>query len=80
MTPPGGTRSPVTPAERACFQQLQAYTDAITYHRTRLAAPCAKCRPAGRCDDHATDADLIRAYRKIYSRLTARLQAETRAR
>ena len=51
----------VTAAERARFQQLQALEDAIAYRRARLAEPCPDCGPA-RCDDHATDANLISAY------------------
>lgn len=51
----------VTAAERARFQQLQAFEDAIAYRRARLAEPCPDCGPA-RCDDHATDATLITAY------------------
>jgi hypothetical protein len=53
----------VTAAERARFQQLQAFEDAIAYRRARLAEPCQDCGPA-RCDDHATDASLITAYQQ----------------
>jgi predicted transcriptional regulator len=50
-----------SPAERAWFCQQQAYADAIAYRRARLATPCPHCGPH-RCDDHATDADLIISY------------------
>jgi hypothetical protein len=56
---------PLTVAERARFTLLQAYADAIAYRRARLAASCPGCGPGpARCDDHATDADLIAAYRR----------------
>jgi hypothetical protein len=55
-------RPVVTPAERARFERVQAYEDAIAYRRARLAVPCADCGLA-RCDDHAADADLITRYR-----------------
>lgn len=54
------------PAERAWFQQVQAYEDAIAYRTARLAAPCPECGPQP-CDDHATDADLITGYQRAAS-------------
>ena len=51
----------VTPAERARFQQAQAYEDAVAYRRARLVLPCTNCGLV-RCDDHAADADLISRY------------------
>jgi hypothetical protein len=53
----------VTPAERARFERVQAFEDAIAYRRARLALPCHDCGLA-RCDDHAADADLIARYRR----------------
>lgn len=64
-----------TPAERARFQQLQAYEDAIAYRTIRLAAPCARCGPRP-CDDHAADADLIAGYRRATSKTDPALQCE----
>jgi hypothetical protein len=55
--PPG-----LAPAERDRLTQAQAYEDAIAYRHARLSAPCPNCGPA-RCDEHATDADLITWYR-----------------
>jgi hypothetical protein len=52
-----------TGPERARFQQLQAYEDAIAYRAARLAAPCPACATR-RCDDHATDAALIAGYQQ----------------
>jgi hypothetical protein len=57
----------VTDAERDHFQRLQAIEDAIAYRAARLAAPCSDCGQS-RCDDHATDADLITVYRWSCSR------------
>jgi hypothetical protein len=58
-------------AERDRFIQAQAYEDAIAYRRARLAAPCPDCGPR-RCDDHATDIDLITWYQHGHRRaLTA---------
>jgi hypothetical protein len=70
--PHTGTGSPIprpeefpslTPAERAWFNLMQAYADAITYRRRRLAAPCPDCGPE-RCDDHACDLRLITCYQQ----------------
>jgi hypothetical protein len=61
----------LSPAARAQFTQAQAYEDAIAYRQARLAAPCPDCGPA-RCDDHATDLDLITSYQQAHHRtLTA---------
>jgi len=62
------TRHPVlSAAERERFTRAQAYEDAIAYRRARLAAPCPDCGPQ-RCDDHATDADLITWYQRAHRR------------
>jgi hypothetical protein len=71
--PPGARRCRMTgtqqtgpglaPAARARFQRLQAYEDAIAYSTARLVTPCPGCGET-RCDEHATDADLITAYRQ----------------
>lgn len=60
--PPDG-QPRLTAAGRDRLNQAQAYEDAIAYRRARLAGPCLGCG-AGRCDDHATDADLITAYQQ----------------
>ena len=57
-------------AGRARFTQAQAFEDAIAYRRARLAAPCPDCGPA-RCDDHATDVDLIAWYQQGHHRTLA---------
>jgi hypothetical protein len=61
--PATGESLVISAAERARFQQLQALEDAIAYRRARLAEPCPDCGVA-RCDDHATDANLIAAYQR----------------
>ena len=53
----------LSPASRARLTQAQAYEDAIAYRRARLRQHCPACG-TGRCDDHATDADLITAYQQ----------------
>jgi hypothetical protein len=63
MTASQQTGAGLAPAERARFQRLQAYEDAIAYRTARLATPCPKCSQ-DRCDEHAIDADLIAAYRR----------------
>jgi hypothetical protein len=62
MTTSQPTGPGLAPAERARFQQLQAYEDAIAYRTARLTGPCPHCNQ-NRCDEHAIDADLITAYR-----------------
>jgi hypothetical protein len=66
-------------AERAWFCQQQAYADAIAYRRTRLAAPCPDCGPR-RCDDHATDIDLISSYQHAAALASAPTQGRHPAR
>lgn len=60
-------RPGLSTAERNRLNQAQAYEDAIAYRRARLAAPCPHCGPH-RCDDHATDVDLIASYRQGHRR------------
>ncbi len=62
MTRPAGEPPALAPAERDRLTQAQAYEDAIAYRHARLRVPCANCGLA-RCDEHATDADLITWYR-----------------
>ncbi len=61
---------PLTTAERAWFQQMQAYADAIAYRQARLAIPCPDCGPQ-RCDGHACDARLVVSYQQTARRLSA---------
>lgn len=61
MTPP---RDTLSSAQRALFQQAQAYEDAIAYRRARLATPCRGCHGPARCDDHAVDMNLIASYQR----------------
>jgi hypothetical protein len=63
MTARQQTSAGLAPTERARFQRLQAYEDAIAYRTARLNAPCSRCGDT-RCDEHAIDADLITAYRQ----------------
>ena len=46
---------------------LQALDDAITHRSARLAAPCPDCQPGRRCDDHATDQNLIAGYQRRHA-------------
>jgi len=59
------------------LRQMQAYEDAVCWRTGRLAAPCADCAavPAGRCDDHGRDVNLIAEYRQAACQLG---QAEVR--
>ena len=70
--PPAGQpalagRPGLAAAERDRLNQAQAFEDAIAYRRARLRRPCSGCGP-GRCDDHATDADLITTYQQGHRR------------
>jgi hypothetical protein len=56
------------------FMRLQALDDAIAYRTARLAAPCPDCGPHARCDDHASDADLITAYQATARALVAEIE------
>jgi hypothetical protein len=67
MSPNEDSYPRVNLIERARFRQAQAYEDAIAYRRARLTAPCPACGPA-RCDAHAADAALIRAYQRAATR------------
>jgi hypothetical protein len=61
----GDQRRGLSAARPARLQRLQALEDAITYRRTRIAAPCPECTPGGPwCDDHACDLMLIAAYQR----------------
>jgi len=66
------------PPERAYFQFLQAYEDAIAFRtiRTRLfSSECPDCEPGQKCDDHAADDSLIRSYQaRLFA---ARAERET---
>jgi hypothetical protein len=64
----------ITSTERACLRRLQALEDAIAYRSARLAEPCPDCGPV-RCDDHATDANLITVYWRDALTLDATLTA-----
>lgn len=63
MTQPPDGQPSLTAAERDHLTQAQAYEDAIAYRRARLTRRCPHCG-TGRCDDHATDADLITSYQQ----------------
>jgi hypothetical protein len=63
----------LSPAIRARLTQAQAYEDAIAYRQARLAAPCPDCGPA-RCDEHATDLDLITWYQQGHHRTLGRIR------
>jgi hypothetical protein len=71
MNPDQDSYPRVNVVERARFRQAQAYEDAIAYRRARLATACPACGPA-RCDAHAADAALIRAYQRAATRFGAR--------
>jgi hypothetical protein len=62
MQPPA-VQPRLSAADRDRLNQAQAYEDAIAYRRARLAGACPGCG-TGRCDDHATDADLIASYQQ----------------
>lgn len=61
------------PAPHHRLQRLQALEDALRYRRARIIEPCADCDavPAGRCDDHGRDVDLIGEYEQAARRLGA---------
>jgi hypothetical protein len=61
------------PAPYNRLQRLQALEDALKYRRARIIEPCADCDavPAGRCDDHGRDVDLIGEYEQAARRLGA---------
>ncbi len=69
MTPTVNLIPPPTPAQKTHFNRAQAFEDAIAYRRARLAAPCPHCATQRRCDDHATDLDLIATYRSAAAAL-----------
>jgi len=61
------------PAPCRSVQHLQALEDALKYRRARITEPCAHCdaAPAGRCEDHGRDVDLIGVYERTARRLLA---------
>jgi hypothetical protein len=63
VTPGTDTAAGITEADRSRLCQMQAYEDAVAYRSARLAIPCPDCG-AERCDEHATDLDLITWYRQ----------------
>jgi hypothetical protein len=54
----------LTPAERAHFQLVHAFDDAVLLRKFMLLMPCADCTPDEKCNDHARDEDLIAGYRQ----------------
>jgi hypothetical protein len=59
-----GAADPAAPRDGVSCQRLQALEDALKYRRARIAEPCADCAaaPGDRCEDHASDVDLVTEY------------------
>jgi hypothetical protein len=74
VTRPADGERGLAPAERDRLTQGQAFEDAIAYRRARLSAPCPDCGP-DRCDEHATDADLITWYQQGAAALLQRARS-----
>lgn len=47
--------------------KLQLLDDAIAYRLSRLDLPCPCCGPAGRCDEHGRDEELVTGYVDRYA-------------